>query len=109
VACQGHKFQTSLILQQKPEGTRSAQCQASKVSSLLHVLHHAHLVTHTCIGLASTIHTQCMYGMFGREITKYTVTYGEYIRFWPTLGIFGREITKYTVTYGVYIYGSGQP
>jgi len=24
-------------------------------------------------------------------------------------GIFDREITKYTVIYGVYIYGSGQP
>jgi hypothetical protein len=27
----------------------------------------------------------CMYGIFGREITKYTVIYGDYIRFWPTL------------------------
>jgi hypothetical protein len=28
-----------------------------------------------------------MYGIFGREITKYTVIYGAYIRFWPTLGM----------------------
>ena len=41
--------------------------------------------TCTCVGLARTIHIRCMYG------------------------IFGREITKYTVIYGVYIYGSGQP
>ena len=27
----------------------------------------------------------CIYGMFGRKITKYTVIYGAYIRFWPTL------------------------
>ena len=26
-----------------------------------------------------------MYGFFGREITKYTVIYDVYIRFWPTL------------------------
>jgi hypothetical protein len=26
-----------------------------------------------------------MYGIFGREITKYTVIYGVYIQFWPTL------------------------
>jgi hypothetical protein len=26
--------------------------------------------------------------IFGREITKYTVTYGVYIRFWPTLNIY---------------------
>ena len=24
-------------------------------------------------------------GMYGREITKYMVIYGAYIRFWPTL------------------------
>jgi len=33
----------------------------------------------TCIGLAKAI-----YGIFGREITKYTV----YIRFWPTLHVY---------------------
>jgi hypothetical protein len=26
-----------------------------------------------------------MYGILNREITKYTVIYGAYIRFWPTL------------------------
>ena len=26
----------------------------------------------------------CIYGIFGREITKYTVIYGVHIRFWPT-------------------------
>ena len=25
-----------------------------------------------------------MYGILGREMTKYTVIYGVYIRFWPT-------------------------
>ena len=60
---------------------------------------------------------------FGREITKSTVIYGVYTRFWPTLcislrlgwpepyiyGIFGREITKSTVMYGVYTQGWPEP
>ena len=28
---------------------------------------------------------RCIYGIFGRKIIKYTVIYGVYIRFWPTL------------------------
>jgi hypothetical protein len=35
------------------------------------------------------IYTRCIYGIFGRELTKYMVTYGAYIRFWPTLAICG--------------------
>jgi len=31
------------------------------------------------------IYIRCTYGILGREITKYTVTYGVYIRFWPAL------------------------
>ena len=38
-----------------------------------------------CIGLARTIYIRCMYGIFGRGITKYTVIYDVYTRFWPTL------------------------
>ena len=37
------------------------------------------------VELARTIYIRCLYGNFGREITKYTVIYGVYIRFWPTL------------------------
>ena len=33
---------------------------------------------------------RCMYGSFGREITKYTVIYGVYVRFWPTLCMYIR-------------------
>ena len=40
------------------------------------------------IGLARTLYIRCVYGIFGREITKYTVIYGVYTRFWPTLGIY---------------------
>jgi len=60
-------------------------------------------------GLARTIYKRCIYGDLDREITKYTVIYGVYIRFWPTLciyGLFGREITKYTVIYGEHIQSS---
>jgi hypothetical protein len=43
---------------------------------------------HVYIGLAKTIYIRCVYGnFFGREITKYTVIYGAYKWFWPTLGI----------------------
>ena len=41
----------------------------------------------TYVGLARTIYIRFMYCIFGREITKYTVIYGAYIRFWPTLYI----------------------
>jgi hypothetical protein len=41
----------------------------------------------TLLGLARTIYIRCIYGIFGREVTKYTVIYGVYIRFWPTLHI----------------------
>ena len=38
----------------------------------------------SCIGLARTIYI-CVYGVFGREITKYKVIYGVDIQFWLTL------------------------
>jgi len=38
-----------------------------------------------CVGLARTLYIRCIYGIFGRETTEYTVMYGVYIRFWPTL------------------------
>jgi hypothetical protein len=37
--------------------------------------------------LARTIYIWFIYGGFGREISNYTVIYGVYIRFWPTLHI----------------------
>jgi len=38
-------------------------------------------------GLARTIYIRCIYGIFGWEVTKYTVIHGAFIRFWPTLQI----------------------
>jgi len=46
---------------------------------MVHGKLHAHL------GLARTICIRCIYGINGREITRYTLIYGVYIRFWPTL------------------------
>ena len=54
---------------------------------------HAH-VTPTSIGLARTIHIRCVYGICGRKITKYTVIYGVYKRFWPTQQL---EVQDYQV------------
>jgi len=42
-----------------------------------------------CVGLARTIYIRCIYGILGREITKYTVIYGACIPFWPTLWVWG--------------------
>jgi len=39
----------------------------------------------SCVGLARTIYIRYINGIFGREIIKYTVIYGVYIRSWPTL------------------------
>jgi len=36
-----------------------------------------------------TIYIRFKYGIFGREITKYTVIYGVYLGFWPTLHMHG--------------------
>ena len=53
------------------------------------------------------IYIRYVYGIFGREITIYTVIYGVYIRFWPTLHIcrVGKNCvwnSVYGSIYGVY-------
>ena len=48
------------------------------------LVHTQAVVLCTCVRLARTIFIRCMYGIFGREIIKYTVIYGVYLRFWPT-------------------------
>ena len=37
------------------------------------------------VGLARTMYIRCVYGIYGRKFTDYTVIYGVYIGFWPTL------------------------
>jgi hypothetical protein len=60
-------------------------CTVYLVISLSNILY----INLLYVGLAKTIYIRCIYGNFGREITKYTVIYGVYIRFWPTLVICG--------------------
>jgi hypothetical protein len=36
------------------------------------------IAIHTYLGLARTIYIRCIHGIFGREITNYTVIYGVY-------------------------------
>jgi len=43
-------------------------------------------------------HIRCIYGIFGREFTKYTVIYGVYIRIWPTLGICSENLMRTNLT-----------
>ena len=63
------------------------------------------------VGLARTIYIRCIYSVFGREITNYTVIYSAYIRFWPTLCMYGvcSQLWPTLFTYGVCIHASGQP
>jgi len=35
------------------------------------------------LGLARTMYVRCIYNIFGKEITRITVIYDVYIRFWP--------------------------
>jgi hypothetical protein len=44
-------------------------------------------------GLARTMYVRCIYGIFGREITKHMVMYGVCIQFWPTLHFAAFECT----------------
>jgi hypothetical protein len=49
------------------------------------------------LGLARTIYIYGVYTVyFGRDITEYTVIYGVYIRFWPTLHTFYVHIFSMT-------------
>jgi len=60
------------------------------------------------IGLAKTIYIRCTYGIFGLEITKYTVYIYVYIRFWPTLYTWWFPCHKYRI-YTVYIWFKPTP
>lgn len=39
----------------------------------------------TCLGVTRTINIEFIYRVFGREITRYTVIFVVYIRFWPRM------------------------
>ena len=57
------------------------------------------------VGSARTLHIRCLYSMFGREITKHTVIYGVYIRFWPTLKMHLKSAHALTSSNGANFYG----
>jgi hypothetical protein len=60
-------------------------------------------------GLARTIYIRCIYGIFDREMTKYTVIYGVHTRFWPNLHVYDPAFTLYTYscTYAIPILNTG--
>ena len=49
------------------------------------VVHIIFCVCVVCVGLARTIYIRCIYGNYGREITKYMLIYGVDTHLWPTL------------------------
>jgi len=64
-----------------------AHCLFVQVTWLFCFLMHLLSIGNTSqrsVGLARTTYVRCIYGDFGREVTKYTVIYGVYIRFWLT-------------------------
>jgi len=65
---------------------RIRRCSQHSVAMVRQFVHWLLLHTPTTsLGLARTIYIRFIYGIFGRKITVYTVIYGAYIRFWPTL------------------------
>ena len=73
-------------------------CQSLRALHAPYVCNLTALSTHKCtsiyLGLARTLYIRLIYGIFGREITKYTVIYGVYIRFWPTLHILWKRVSS---------------
>jgi hypothetical protein len=67
---------------------RIRRCSQHSVAMVRQFVHWLLLHTPTTsLGLARTIYIRFIYGIFGRKITVYTVIYGAYIRFWPTVYI----------------------
>jgi hypothetical protein len=62
--------------------------------------HHLAFWWHACakyLGSARTIYIRCKYGIFGKAITKFTVIYGAYIQFWPTLQLSAFPALQWTL------------
>jgi len=62
----------------KAHSITSASLKICKMSDCLMHQHYMSLPRASAlyVGLARTIYIRCIYGIFGREITKYTVIYG---------------------------------
>ena len=78
--------------------TCPAQPSALLLQGLLHFSSPICRVTQNHIYIY-TVYIRCIYGNFGREITKYTVIYGAFIRFWPTLPIWCSTLHAVGVIY----------
>jgi hypothetical protein len=94
--CPGHKRTNGLTRRHYPGFKSYIQPIQERVfdyrlDALPHSKHapHYHQPKAKWLGLARTvyIYIRCKYGIFGREITKYTVIYGVYVQFWPTLAV----------------------
>jgi len=57
-----------------------------------------------CVGLARIIYIRYIYGIFGKEIIKYTVIYGVYIQFWPTLNMRTSYISNIRTKHSCVVY-----
>jgi hypothetical protein len=63
----------------------SSSEQWKAISAFFPFLRACYMGATTLLGLARSIYIRRIYGISGKKITKYTVIYGVYIRFWPTL------------------------
>jgi hypothetical protein len=63
--------------------TRSSRCKGTgvcmRVCVCVFLCVNDQRIVRSCVGLARTTYIRCVYGIFGRETTKYTVIYGVYI------------------------------
>jgi hypothetical protein len=89
--------------------SRMKSCTCSGATKIRGTLTHSTV----CVGLARILYIWCVYiwcvyiwcvygifGIFGREITKYTVVYGVNVWFWPTLRMCCITLTiSYTRTF----------
>jgi hypothetical protein len=70
----------------------SAMARSIKIADLADLcctVHHGDVLAIACMLICRVgqnhKYLRCIYGIIGRLFTKYTVIYGVYIRFWPTL------------------------
>jgi hypothetical protein len=81
-----------------PQWAPAHPCALSTSDSVythLHCLYVRFVRIPVWLRLARTIYIRWIYGIFGRGITKYTVIYTEYIRFWPILGMINQNSNRW--------------
>jgi hypothetical protein len=63
------------------------ESESEYIVNKLHVQVSVHMLCDERLGLARTLCIRCIYSIVSRNITRYAVIYGVYIRVWPTLGM----------------------